>query len=241
MVEEAFVSLVKSVGGHFETPAGYQSPGLAVIDAVFSARLYYSTVERVVARVLNRPGLSDSSDFTIAVLLEHLLPLCTSSKPSSADDGPLISWFGDGHKSPGTSVPKARTVIVASQALIVAELSMREDFVDAGLVADTLVPVPGIGATSIRYLLLLLGHEKVKPDVWVLRWLSSVLGSEAGVTYTPEAAAALIEMAILRAKPHTGGATIRDGDHLIWQVASGRRRAGLLRAALVPTEVRSRG
>lgn len=223
ILEDAIVALVGSVNGPLVEPPGYESAALAVVDAVYASRARYASVERVVARVRDQLAATHTGTISVRALVDELRSIAAVPTTRAAADEALVAWFGNRAFTPGTPVPKARTVLEVGDRLLAAGLSDRSDFTDPGLVIEVLLPIPGVGIATLRYLLLLLGHQYSKPDVHILGWFRKVLGPSAASTYTPAEAARLVDRAILRAQPRTGGASVRAAEHLIWEVASGRR------------------
>jgi hypothetical protein len=222
VVADAVAELVENVSGSLPTPDGYQSSALAVIDAVFSARVRYKIVQMVIDRVMTRTGETDRLGFTVSRLLSFLEPLAEESHVEN-DDQRLVAWFGNAQMSPGTKTTKARTVLDTCRALVSAGIESRGDFESVEEVGSAISTVPGVGDTTVRYLVLLLGNPNlVKPDVWVTRWLEAVLDRPIQGKQRPAQIAQLVERAIALACANLDGVTAREVDYLIWATMSGR-------------------
>lgn len=227
-VAAAIRRLIESAPAAFTAPSGYQSVPIAVIDAVYSARSRYSAVKRLVetvkARLREQHGLEDPS---VEAFLDAVFTDGRTRWPRPSDDEHLIGFFGGLRwVSPGTSIPKARTVVTALCALRDRGLVEREQLRNLDVLLQLLGDVPGLGETTLRYLALLLGDDEIiKPDVWVMRWLTGAIGDPRFPAPRPPEAAQMIEEATRLAIRENPNWRIRDVDHLIWQVASGRQRS----------------
>ncbi|MGP0032122.1 MAG: hypothetical protein ACLPVF_16655 [Acidimicrobiales bacterium] len=235
--------LVEAAQDTLVVPDGYRSAALALIDAVFSSRSHYSSVKNVIDRVTKTTNQRDEDTFTVAKLLS-LLDQRTHWREHGPDiDAELADFFGNRSSAPGGGWPKARLVVELGQRMIDFEsrhpglgiqLDSKSGFAAIeGLSADDrlaaldtidrdLSELPGVGTATTRYLLLLMGVQVVKPDRMLIRWVQGALGGEAA---PPSAGrtAELLEQAIERLQHEGCRLSVREIDHLIWRVQSGRQ------------------
>ena len=66
-----------------------------------------------------------------------------------------------------------------------------------------------------RYLFVLSGGERVKPDTMVVQWLHAALRNPAP-SFSPQAAAELLEQAASRLQQTGTEVSVRAIDHLVW-------------------------
>ena len=176
--------VVAYVTGTLGPPSEWRGPGgwagdieAALIDAVFAARAVYRSKygRGVYANVAawrdgrSRPGWS----------LDELI--------AEIDGAGIDAWaahFGNRQHSPTRppSAPggpsKAAAVREAAEALRKAGISTAADIGpdNTGAVQQALRAVPGIGAGTANYFLMLLGAPGVKPDRMVRRFLHEAAG-----------------------------------------------------------------
>lgn len=235
--------LVEATRDNLVLPDGYQSTALALIDAVFSTRAHYASVEKVIAQVTQSTGRGDDESFTIAELLD-LLEQSTQWREQGPDvDRALTAFFGNKGVAPGGGLTKARLVVELGVRLVdfearypgygiqlnskagfaaIAELTAKDRLPVLETIDHDLSELPGVGTATTRYLLLLMGVEVVKPDRMLIRWVQGALGGEDAPP-SPRRTADLLEQAIALLQRERPELTVREIDHLIWRVQSGRQ------------------
>ncbi len=224
------------------TPDGYpRAPGLALIDAVFSANSRYEAVINVIRRVKTRYDVNDGEEFTVSDLFKRLEDELKGVEGEEEIDERLTEVFRNRtYSAPG--LHKAIQVVIIGHAL----LNLPESSANLPFALDThadwerinLMPVDertgyldrlereltshrGMGPATYRYLLLLNGVQAVKPDRMILRWLSRVLGRPEALI-RPRDAAELVESATARLQHEGYPFSVTAADHVLWQLESGR-------------------
>jgi hypothetical protein len=176
---------------------------------------------------------------------------CAPTEVLTLSDGQLEDFFDNHTKVLGGTKAKARVVVEACEQLLTIQnripsifrpLSSKGDFHELmhkkpedrlfalDVVQRDLLEIKGMGIATVRYFLLLLGLEFVKPDRMLIKWVQSALGSEAAQP-TPLLTAQLLETAILKLREEGYDLTFRDVDYLVWTVASRRRNLPMPEAA----------
>jgi hypothetical protein len=81
----------------------------------------------------------------------------------------------------------------------------------------------GVGLTTGRYITMLLGEKnRVKPDVYVIRWVKEAVGVKGWSPGSPEKVAFLVEKVARRFTSKYPDLTIGAIDSMIWSHMSGR-------------------
>ena len=215
------------------TPDGYpRAPGLALVDAVFSANAHYASVEKVIRRVREKFRITNEREFTVEDLLSRLA--ATVQGAHNLDDS--LCTFFENRSYSTRGLHKASQVLIIGRALInlphdfpdipfalnthadyekinALDLDQRIKFLDR--LESALTRHRGMGPATYRYLLLLNGVQVVKPDRMVIGWLSEVLERPEGLI-SPREAAALLETATSRLQVEGYPFSAIAADHAIW-------------------------
>lgn len=184
-----------------EYPGGYKNQiEAALIDAVFSIRSKYGSETTGVRAVVSRyrEAIADPAPDQLGRL-------------ASMDPYELIRVLQNAQTVSGRS--KAEAVQEAARNLVEAGVNRAADL-DPTSHRAAYTRVHGLGKVTWEYFCMLLGHQGVKADTWVTRWVAKALGEES---VDPARANALVHDA---AKHLKVGAT--ELDHAIW--AHARRR-----------------
>jgi hypothetical protein len=216
MIVERITSDVLAELGKFVTPAGYGHLSLALIDAVYSIRLRYSAVERVVAAYCKASGTAcrslaarDETGFLEHGLDHFLGQVGTDHGVALAD-----RLFG-GSRSRTTGRLKADVCVEAArrlQAVSVMRISDLHENTSSAEVRHAWTGVHGLGWVTWQYFCSLVGIDHFKPDVMLLRFAAETL-----VRYvSPAETDALLSRAFEELKPSYPGLTKRALDHSIW-------------------------
>jgi hypothetical protein len=194
-------------------PPGYpDSLALAVIDAIQSLGVRYTSVENVIARYRSyrRDAGADPNTDNAADLVATFDEL-----------GGARAWadtIGNQNRTSTAGGPlKAVAILEGAQLLVENGLLTGPDVLrdvarsDSALKAQWL-SIPGQRyGTSWAYLLILLGAENVKPDRMIQGWLSRHLPGEERRLSAEQASAAVSDVAALM------GVSTRLLDHAIWR------------------------
>ena len=223
------------------TPDGYPAaPGLALVDAIFSANSRYEAVINVIRRLKTRFDINDGEEFTVNDLFTRLSGELAGVDKNDAEEH-LLAIFGNATYST-KGLRKATQVIIIGNAL----LNLPELHADLPFALDThsdwerigamqidqrigyldrleqvLTSHRGMGPATFRYLLLLNGIQVVKPDRMILRFLSRVLNRPEALI-RPREAAELVESATSVLQSEGYPFSVISADHVLWQVESGR-------------------
>ncbi len=245
-LEQAVTHLISRVlerHGDLPSHAGYDSTGLAAIDAVFSANAQYTSVQNIVTRITPSIAKWCGDDvtyrvFTLSRLLQLYAWIEEGSTTTNAAEHLANSFFGNrarigGRLKADALESFAARILTAHERLprVEAPLDDLSDFqtiwstagardVGNALVRDA-TAVRGIGLATARYFLLLTGGPFVKPDRMTERFVAGVLGRSTSQVETTE----LLETAIDRSIRQNGYTySVPRIDHLIWRIESGRLR-----------------
>lgn len=233
---EELVSRTLDERGSLPQADGYQSTGLAVIDAVFAANARYESVQNLMARI--RPELTEvyGGDSTLERFdLQNLVALHdhVASLYPGTDRGDALAEHFYGNRSVVGGYRKATVVESLARCLLRAseivsglpEVLNGIDAFDAlwrsplrSALAEQLLEVMGtvhgVGPATSRYCLLLLGGPFVKPDVMTTRFVERVLGR----TVATVEVSSLLEQAITELIDERGWPySVPRIDHLIWK------------------------
>ena len=242
-VTDQLRTLIEATGDNLVVPDGYRSTALALIDAVFSTRAHYGSVEKVIAQVTQSTGRGDEESFTIAELLDLLEQSAQWREQGPDVDRSLTAFFGNKGVAPGGVWTKARLVVELGLRLVgfgdrypaygiqlnskagfaaIAALAADDRLAVLDAIEHDLSELSGVGTATTRYLLLLMGVEVVKPDRMLIRWVQGALGGEDAPP-SPRRTADLLERAIGQLQDEGCELSVREIDHLIWRVQSGRQ------------------
>ncbi|HEU5386303.1 MAG TPA: hypothetical protein VFV73_10415 [Streptosporangiaceae bacterium] len=222
MIAERITSDVLAGLGKFVTPAGYGHLSLALVDAVYSIRLRYSAVKRVVAAYCEASGTASQSlaarsetDF-----LEHGLDYLLSQAGTNHGEALADRLFG-GSRSRTAGRLKADVCVEAARRLQAASVTCISDLhehADNAEVRHAWTGVHGLGWVTWQYFCSLAGIDHFKPDVMLLRFAAETLGRYV----SPAEVDALLSHAFEELKPSYPGLTKRALDHTIWLFQRGQ-------------------
>ena len=201
-------------------PGGW--PGqleLCLVDAIFSANAKYG-----------RPATEDRRATGVHAVLDSLRSkrseeplddLQALARLLDRDPGAL----GSRQLSPGTKVLKEETVRRAADVLLQHRVQTSADLAAALASDDALRRGPpqrvqGVGSVTWEYFLMLAGHQGIKADRMILRFVSSALD---GADLTPVDSKGASEL--LKDIAERRGVAQVDLDHAIWSFQRGLRDA----------------
>lgn len=191
----------------------YSSLPLAVIDAVYSIRLSYEQVNKVVDNYCNAYGLNkketeDGKVHTISELIENVKQFGTDE---FADKVLQASYRTAGKES----ILKADAVCQWAKILQEQGIETFDDFrkADGEKLETKLKSVQGQGEAAVKYLFMLCGDENTcKPDTHLLRFLTDAMGH----TVTQCDAQSLLEETVKDLKVDYPNMNVRLLDYIIW-------------------------
>lgn len=196
----------------FPSNYGYRgSLALCVVDAVYSLRAQYTAVLSVVDRY-RQARLAEGGAPDTDGLPELLLAIETHGGEG---------LFRNNAIAPGTRLRKYDVVEEAARRLLDAGCVAADDA--RGALADSdaaerlrraWLSVRGLGPASWHYLVMLVGGDDVKADVWIGRFVSRALRVDVGPTRARDAVLAAAELA---------GVSSTALDHAIWLAERARR------------------
>lgn len=208
--------------GRFIAPPGYAHLSLALIDAIYSIQSHYSAVKRVVAAYctetqtscdpLSNCGGPDFSEHG----LDHLL-----QKAGSLEGAALADLLFAGSRSRSAGHLKADLCIAAASRLQAASVTRVEDLrprAGEDEVRRAWTGVHGLGWVTWQYFCSLVGIDHFKPDVMLMRFVTSTLQRNVGPAETD----ALLSSAFDRLLPFQPGLSKRTLDHSIWRLERDR-------------------
>lgn len=201
---------------HVDPPDGYDSVAIAVIDAIFSVGIRYSTVEDVLGRYRSyrREQHADADMDCPADVLEVFrvgdeqvaTTILRNRNRTSSVNGILKV----------TAVRQALALIEPSRVCRAAEMRALLATEEGVLLERGWHGIPGQrSGISWRYFRMLCGVDDVKPDRMILRFLGRALGRKVGVE---EAVVIVGEVA------RATGQRMVDIDHRIWSSERQLRR-----------------
>jgi len=203
-------------------PPGYAHISLALVDAVYSIRMRYSAVRRVVAAYCQA---SETQDQPLAARggtgvrergLGHFLDLAGASSGRELAD----RLFG-GSRSKTHGRLKADVCVEAAQRLRAAGVTysgdLRERASDAE-VRQAWTGIHGLGWVTWQYFCALNGIDELKPDVMLTRFVAKTVGRRVDAVETDELLSCVWEALL----PRHPDLTKRALDHAIWRFESGR-------------------
>lgn len=178
-------------------PGGWpDSIEAALIDAVFSVRARYGNRTR-------RTGVYGAVTRWISQRGEVADDLGSLARTSESE----LRSITNGGKIAGRT--KASVVIDAAAALVAAGVVRASDFAEREQEAkEAYTSVKGCGPVTWAYFRMLLGHDDIKPDTWVIRFVQDVLPH----VRRPEDASRLVQDVAARLI-----VSQRNLDHAIWR------------------------
>jgi hypothetical protein len=222
LLVERIISEVAPEPAEFVNPPGYAHISLALVDAVYSIRLRYSGVRRVVAAYCQASGTLDqrlaarSEPGFRERGLDHLLDLAGASTDQELAD----RVFG-GSRSRTHGRLKADVCVEAAQRLRAAGVTCSGDLRNRASEAEVRqawTGIYGLGWITWQYFCALTSIDELKPDVMLTRFVAKTLGRRVGAVETDELLVRVWE-ALLPRHPEL---TKRALDHTIWRFESGR-------------------
>jgi hypothetical protein len=226
----------------WKTPDGYRSTGYAVLDAVYSQQQNY---ERIIRPLMHR--FSDRFGADNALLdvnwLQGTLASAGGILAGAARGIQLGSFVGNNSRTgygkllyKGIVVENLCSTLLAYRSpAVVTPLNSIDDFSQIFSLSHPAFDrevmsfrrriegatggVRGIGVATSRYLLILLGQNKVKPDIHINWWFRTHLGAAA--RFTDEEIAVEVEECVVRLQAaEVTRKSVRDVDHLLWNMKS---------------------
>ena len=211
-----------------EEPAGYYDLPLCVIDAVFSVGMTYTATRNAVlnficwaqeqgARVADE-GLGGRHDRPECSVSEVLELLGSRTNQELATD----IFSNSNRTSSRSGILKARASVQALKVLHAREVDVRAQLQGAVHDAELKIAwrrIRGQGSgISWRYLLMNAGHEGVKPDRMIVRFVSEGLDRNV----LPAAAEELMLATHEHLQQRYSSLTLRAFDNAAWKYPRGR-------------------
>ncbi len=220
LLVERIMSEVAPGPDEFVDPPGYAHISPALVDAVYSIRMRYSAVRRVVAaycqasKTPNQPLATRNRAEMRERGLDHLLDLAgTSSGQELAE-----RLFG-GSRSQTHGRLKAEVCVDAARRLRAAGVVYSGDLHKRAFDADVRqawTGIHGLGWVTWQYFCALNGIDELKPDAMLMRFVTKTLDRRVAAVETNELLSQAWE-ALLPSHPHL---TKRALDHAIWRFES---------------------
>jgi hypothetical protein len=211
-----------------EAPAGYHDLPLCVIDAVFSVGMTYTATRNVVLSFIawaQRQGTPLADE---GLRAGHDRPECSVSEvlallASRSDEELTTVIFSNSNRTSSKSgILKARASVQALDVLRDREIDVGRQLLGAVHDAELKIAwrqVRGQGSgISWRYLLMNAGHEGVKPDRMIVRFVSEGLERDVSPAEAEDLMIAAHEL-LQREHPSL---TLRTFDHAAWKYARNR-------------------
>ena len=201
----------------WETPGGYASVGLAVIDSVWSIGVRYQSVENVIARYrAERRAGGDDPDADGPGDVRRFIEACGGAEA-------FAERVGNRQRTSTTNgILKAEAVLHEARILEDEGVELPADLAGAGQERlDDLQrrwsTVPGQGSgVSWRAFAMLVGLPEVKPDRMIRRFVAAALGRPGATAVGVDEARGLVLAAAARL-----GVSPRELDYAIWAYQSG--------------------
>lgn len=185
-------------------PGGYQDQvEAALIDAVFSIRSKYGSENTGVRAVVGR--YRDAIGDPKPDQLDRLASMTPEDLTRVLQNAQTVSGR-----------PKAEALQEAARNLVEAGVKRAADL-DPSIHRAAYTRVHGLGKVTWEYFCMLLGHQGVKADTWVTRWVAQALEVES-----VDAARA---GNLVRAAAQQLGVGTTELDHAIWAHARSRGSA----------------
>jgi hypothetical protein len=211
-----------------EEPAGYYDLPLCVIDAVFSVGMTYTATRNAVLSFVawaqgqgalvadeGLKGIHDRPEYTVSETLTLL---------ESRSDGELSAdVFSNANRTSSTNgILKASASVQALDVLRAHSIDVRPHLIGAVHNAELKTAWRQVrgqaSGISWRYLLMNAGHESVKPDRMIVRFVSEVVELDVSAAEAADLMAAAHEL-LQQDHPRL---TLRTFDHAAWKYARGR-------------------
>ena len=201
----------------------YQSLSICIIDCVYSLRAKYETVTvKVVKNYADKymDGKIYSAEDTVDKLIDHIKKCggCEKFAKTVLDNRQRISRR-----------LKSEVCYDLAQKFVDQGINTLFDFQkaadkDVSTLEDLIISVKGIGRAALNYLFMLAGdQERCKPDVHILRFVSSALNlSSVSGGFCQE----LLSSTAERLKKEYSNLTTRQLDWLIWDKGQREARRG---------------
>jgi hypothetical protein len=218
----AMVASVEALLGSpdsWDTPDGYDSVGLAMIDAIWSIGVRYQSVENVIARYrAERLAGGHDAEADRPRDVRRFIEAC------GGPEGFALRVRNHQRTSSRNGILKAEAVLQEARILEHESVGVPADL--AGASEERLnhlrgqwSAVPGqASGISWRAFCMLVGLAEVKPDRMIRRYVASALGRPGESAVGVEEARDLV----MATAAHLG-VSPRDLDHAIWSYQSGSR------------------
>jgi hypothetical protein len=218
----AMVASVEALLGSpdsWDTPDGYDSVGLAMIDAIWSIGVRYQSVENVIARYrAERLAGGHDAEADRPQDVRRFIEAC------GGPEGFALRVRNHQRTSSRNGILKAEAVLHEARILEHESVGVPADL--AGASEERLnhlrgqwSAVPGqASGISWRAFCMLVGLAEVKPDRMIRRYVASALGRPGESAVSVEEARDLV----MATAAHLG-VSPRDLDHAIWSYQSGSR------------------
>jgi hypothetical protein len=218
----AMVASVEALLGSpdsWDTPDGYDSVGLAMIDAIWSIGVRYQSVENVIARYrAERLAGGHDAEADRPQDVRRFIEAC------GGPEGFALRVRNHQRTSSRNGILKAEAVLHEARILEHESVGVPADL--AGASEERLnhlrgqwSAVPGqASGISWRAFCMLVGLAEVKPDRMIRRYVASALGRPGESAVGVEEARDLV----MATAAHLG-VSPRDLDHAIWSYQSGSR------------------
>jgi len=202
----------------------YSSPGLCVIDAVFSIGAHYNSTENTVGRFCKRlnwirDGRGTVQERTIGDLIQVLQPY-----GNRWDDMALQAFGNSQRTSTRSGIRKAEAVFRFAKTLQQFGIETFADALRLGL-SDALeraikaIPGQGSGLSHAYFMILAGSHDAVKADRMVRRFVANALCKKS---VTPEVAVQLVRDASVVLRPEFPNLVPSVLENKIWTYQRGQ-------------------
>jgi hypothetical protein len=218
--ERALRAAVQALLGdptHWETPTGYRSVGLAVIDSVWSIGVRYQSVERVIARYrAERLAAGDDPEADRPEDVRRFIEACGGPEGFAERVG------NRQRTSTRNGILKAEAVLHEAAILEDEGVGVPADLSRAGQerldhLQSRWCTVTGQGSgVSWRAFAMLVGLPEIKPDRMIRRFVATALGRPTAATVKVDEARDLV-----MATAASLGVSPRALDAAIWAYQSG--------------------
>jgi hypothetical protein len=221
--DDALLAMVASVEAllgspdTWEAPGGYDSVGLAMIDAVWSIGVRYQSVENVIARYrAERMASGHDADVDRPEDVRRFIEAC------GGPEGFALRMRNRQRTSSRNGILKAEAVLNEARILEHESVAVPADLTGASEerldhLRRRWSTVPGqASGISWRAFSMLIGLAEVKPDRMIRRYVASALGRSAESAVGVEEARDLVMATAARL-----GVPPRQLDYAIWSYQSG--------------------
>jgi hypothetical protein len=205
---------------HWETPGGYDSVGLAIIDAVWSIGVRYQSVENVIARYrAERRAGGDDPDADRPADVRRFIEACGGAEG-------FAQRMGNRQRTSTTNgILKAQAVLHEARILEDEGVELAADLTGASQerldhLQRCWSTVAGqASGVSWRAFSMLVGLPEVKPDRMIRRFAAAALGRSGETAVSVDEARDLVLAAATRL-----GVSPRELDYAIWAFESAPKR-----------------